>query len=340
MLRRSAVALVAIVALSSVAPVWAARPLLPAPSGGGVPWPQDQVWIVSSRGLGGRSTEKVAERLQYWRNVNGRWTASNLFEFLAQPQQTTTSIFVTGNYFRERETIEAGWMLYRRMTENRVGDRPLRFIIWSWPSDPVPGRRLRDARIKFARMDAGAYHLASFLDQLDRSTPVSLCGASFGAGIVVGSLELLAGGRLSGFGLPAGERLPHRARVVLIGGAFDNDWLISGRKYGRALSQVERMLVFVNPRDLPLRFYNRLYFRHSPAEAIGRTGPAGMACIDESDKLYLLDSNAYVARRHAPRYYFNAPTLLAAMHPFLWVLDRPPAQAQEANAVSKAGSRR
>lgn len=313
-----------------------------------MPWPQDQVWIVSSRALGGRSTEKVAERLQYWRNVNGRWVASNLAAFLQQPKEMTTSVFVTGNYYRERETLEAGWLLYQRMAEHREAGQPLRFVIWSWPSDPVPGRRLRDARIKFARMDAGSYHLASFLDQLDRSTPVSLCGASFGAGIVVGSLELLAGGPLSGFRLPEGERKPHRARVVLIGGAFDNDWLIAGRKYGRALSQVEQMLVLVNPRDLPLRFYNRLYFRHSPAQAIGRTGPAGMACIDDSGKLFLFNSNAYVGRLHAPRYYFHSPMMMATMRPFLWVLDRLPpdatvgfnkAQISSASDFSPIGSR-
>lgn len=335
---RSAVGLAAAVILLSVSPTAAALPQA-APRGGGVPWPQDQVWIVSSRGLGGRSTEKVAERLQYWRNINGRWVASDLAEFLRQPKEMATSIFVTGNYFREYETIEAGWLLYRRMVEQRPGDRPLRFIIWSWPSDPVPGRRLRDAKIKFARMDAGSYHLASFLDQFDRSTPVSLSGGSFGAGIVVGSLELLAGGRLSGFRLPAGERLPHRARVVLIGGAFDNDWLIAGRKYGRALSQVEQMLVFVNPRDTPLRFYNRLYFRHSPARAIGRTGPAGLVCIDEAEKLYLFNSHPYVGHRHLPRHYFHSPTLVATMRPFLWVLDDLPPGA-EIRTVHQATSRR
>ncbi len=311
-----------------------------APNGGGVPWPQDQVWMVSSRGLGGRSTEKVAERLQYWRNVNGGWAASDLAAFLRQPKDMPTSIFLTGNYFRERETIEVGWSLYRRLAEHRQGDRPLRFVIWSWPSDPVPGPRLRDARIKFARMDSAAYHLASFLDQLDRSTPVSLCGASFGAGIVVGSLELLAGGRLSGFSLPAGARLPHRARVVLIGGAFDNDWLLPGRKYGHALSQVEQMLVFVNPRNLPLGFYNRLYFRRSPAQAIGRTGPAGLACISEAGKLYLFNSHAYVGHRHEPRHYFHSPTLMAAMQPFLWVSDRLSPPAPTTAAVSQATPRR
>ncbi len=311
-----------------------------SPSGGGVPWPQDQVWIVSSRGLGGRSTEKVAERLQYWRNVNGGWVASNLAEFLQQPKDLTTSIFVTGNYYRERETIEAGWLLYQRLAAHRTNNRPLRFVIWSWPSDPVPGRRLQDAKIKFARMDAGSYHLASFLDQFDRATPVSLCGASFGAGIVVGSLELLAGGRLSGFRLPDGARQPHRARVVLIGGAFDNNWLLPGRKYGGALSQVEQMLVFVNPRDLALRFYNRLYFRHSPAQAIGRTGPSGMACIDEAGKLYLFNSNAYLGHRHAPRYYFYSPTLMATMQPFLWVLDRSSPPAEQTAIVQRTDPRR
>lgn len=285
-----------------------------------MPRPQDQIWIVNSRGLGGRSTEKVAERLQYLRYTEGRWVASSLAEFLSQPKQTTTSIFLTGNYYRHRETVETGWRIYHRLVQQRPDDRPLRFVIWSWPSDPASHRRLPDAKIKFARLDSASYHLASFLDQLDRATPISLCGASFGAGIVVGSLELLAGGRLGAFRLPAGARQPHQVRVVLTGAAFDNDWLMPGRKYGQALTQIDRMLVFVNPRDTPLRFYNRLYYPNSPAQAIGRTGPAGWACIVDRNKVDLYNSNAYVRHRHEPRHYFNSPPLVATMRPYLWVL--------------------
>ena len=297
----------AIGAMSGSPPVWA-----------GVR-PQDQLWVINSRALGGTSTEKIAERLAYHRyqpETNG-WVASNLAAFLAEPADMTTCFLVPGNYYTHAEAIRVGWYAYHRLVGQTTDQRPLRYVIWSWPADPVPGRRLLDARIKFGRLDVGALHLASLLDQFDRSTPVSLVGSSFGAGIIVGALHMLGGGPLGPYRLTGGDRQPHHVKAVLIAGAFDNDWLMAGHKYELALTQAERMLIFVNPRDLPLFFYKRLYFRRSRARAIGRAGPACLGCVIDGHKIDLFNSHPWLGHHHGVRPYFAATALVNKMRPYL-----------------------
>jgi hypothetical protein len=294
--------------------------------------PQDQLWVINSRGLGGRSTEKIAERLVYHRYLLEKkgWASSNLAGFMAEPAHMTTCFLVPGNYYTHAEAIRVGWYAYHRLVGQGADARPLRFVIWSWPADPVPGRRLLDARIKFGRLDEGALHLASLLDQFDRATPVSLVGSSFGGGIIVGALHLLGGGTLGPYRLTAGDRAPHHVKAVLIAAAFDNDWLMAGHKYGLAMTQMERMLLFVNPRDLPLFFYKRLYFRRSRARAIGREGPAGLGCVIGGEKIDLFNSHAWLGHHHGVRPYFQATGLVNAMRPYLLMWPRPASPAKAA----------
>jgi len=291
-----------------------------------LPRPCDELWVVSCRGLGCAPSEEAAQRMQYWRYRPNRWASSDRGAFLASPDELTTSFFVVGNDYTHAETIETGWFAYCRLIRQAPESAPLRFVIWSWPSDRIPGRRLTDAKIKLGRTPAAAFYMAWLADRLPDETPISMSGSSFGARIITGSLELLAGGRLAGYQLAArADRRPRHVNAVLMGAAIDNDDLWPGQPFGRSLSQVNQMLVFVNSSDRALKFYRYLFGRRSGLRAIGTTGAVSTYRLGgEADKIVSREVGAYVGPEHGAKPFFESPAVVRMMQPYL--LD-PPAES-------------
>jgi hypothetical protein len=274
----------------------------------------DQLWLVSHRGLGCNAEQQV-EHLKYWRyDREKRWVRSDLAELQDADDGTLiTTIFAHGNRIDSCEAFTEGWRVYRTLARC-AGERPVRFIIWSWPSEKTCGP-IEDARIKARRTDPSAYYLAWFVDQLKPQEPLSLWGHSFGARIVTGALHLLGGGKL------AGRRLPERThekrdpiRAVLIAAALDSDWLLAGHAHGRAMSQVDHMLLVNNGCDALLMRYHLLDHRRSCREALGYTGLSpGWMDSDTSSKVEQIDACCQVGRRHTLVGYLCAPGLMAQM---------------------------
>lgn len=280
--------------------------------------PQDEVWTINTRGLCATTPEQVISDLQFERYVPEKgWTRQAFTDFAAQPAGMVTSFFVVGNRYTHAEALQTGWYAYHRLVAQCADNVALRFVIWSWPSDPVPARRLFDARLKLTRVDPSAFHLAAIVDRLDPATPISMCGSSFGSGIAAGAMQLLAGGKLGRYQLLAKQRPKRKIRVVMIDAAINNDALAPGHKYGLALSQTERTLVFVNPADFVLRVYHRLFGRRRNVWALGLTGPAGLGRSPDTARLDLGSSNPYVGREHGMMPYWQSPTLVAWMRPYL-----------------------
>lgn len=280
--------------------------------------PQDEVWLIDSRGLCATTAEESVRQLRYERYVgDGGWTRSDVAVFARQPAGMVTCFFIVGNYYTRADSIETGWYAYRRLVSQNADGVSLRFVIWSWPSDPVRGRRLSDAKFKLTRVDPSAFQLAALIDRLDPATPISLVGSSFGVSIAAGALELLGGGKLDHYQLPPRAR-PNRAiRLVMLGAAIHNDSLLPGRRYGRVLSQTERTLSFVNPLDRALRFYHLLWHRRSPLRALGFTGPVGVNRLPQRSRLDLAYSAGYVGKRHGMLPYWQSTTLVSWMRPYV-----------------------
>jgi hypothetical protein len=301
--------------------------------------PQDEVWAINTRGLCGTSPKEVIDGLPFEQYVPGQgWTRRSFADFAiqphgdlqtegaTQPKSAVTCFFVVGNDYTHPEILQTGWYAYHQLVACRADDVAVRFVLWSWPSDRVPGRRLNDAQLKFTRIDPSAFRLAVLVDRLDPAIPVTMCGSSFGAGITGGALQLLAGGRLGPYQLAAARRPARQIRLVLMGAAIHNDALLPGRKYGMALSQTERTLVFVNPADLALRVYHRLFSRRRVVAALGLTGPAGLPRSPDRSRVDLVWSNSYVGRKHGMMPYWQSPTLVARMRPYLLMQGLPSKQ--------------
>jgi len=149
---------------------------------------------------------------------------------------------------------------------------PLRFVIWSWPSERAAGR-IRDARQKARRTDVEAFLLGSYLAKASTSESISLVGFSFGARIITGAVHLVGGGSLAGYHLSEVPDTVIPFRVSLLAAAVENNGLLPGGRYHRALRHIDRLLLMNNSRDRALNFFWIIDPKRRP-KALGDTGIA------------------------------------------------------------------
>jgi hypothetical protein len=279
---------------------------------------RDDIWIVSCRAVGHLGSTPNLNQLVYGRHVSNRgWTSSDQHAFLSSDSRSSaTIVFVPGDGYTYSQTRDLGMHAYQRMIAGLPSEVAVRFVIWSWPSDQVARRRVRDLRIKASRTPWVAWCLSHWLDTIERGSPICLIGTGFGARIVGESLHLRGGGKLGGYQLIAtNSRSPVRA--VLISAAIDNDWLLPGRRLGHALSSVERMLVVTNSSDPVLVRYRWLYGIRSRAVALGYAGLAGGSSkLTSASRIEQVDAASLVGPNHGFMYYFSVPQVVARIQPY------------------------
>jgi hypothetical protein len=221
-----------------------------------------------------------------------------------------TVFFVHGNRISRHAARRRGLAVYSALVQQAVDQRPIRFVIWSWPSDRICGP-LKDARIKARRSDQAAYELACVLNGMDPHEPVSLLGFSFGARVITGALHLVAGGKFQRFALDRPVPRAQKLRAVLWTAAIDNDWLLPGRCHGKALSQVDRMLLLNNSCDRAMKWYP-LLDRSRRRDALGRCGVASLASLGtDRFKIEQCDACCQLGRQHDMDRYLQQPGLMA-----------------------------
>ena len=245
--------------------------------------PQDEVWAVSTRWLGcppGRISNPNFAVSQY-QHLPGRYpqcinSSVGRFHATSSPDVVTV-FFIHGNRIDSSTALQNGLDVYFQMAGKFDSERPVRFVIWSWPSEQIHGP-LKDVRVKAARTDVDACYLARFLSQVDSSVPVGLIGYSYGARIICGGLHLLGGGQLIGHTVEPGPRPP--MRVALWAAAEHSNWLAPGYYHGRALPMADRWLITVNGCDPVLKRYHMLDKCGDPT-ALGFAGLYGRNLLSQ-----------------------------------------------------------
>jgi hypothetical protein len=227
-----------------------------------------------------------------------RWRKSDLESFLAFDPSVTTVFYIHGNQMTNWDAKCQGLALYRKLANYGCGDRPIRFVIFSWPSAKVSGL-LNDVRVKAMRTGPAGCQLAWLIDQMQPETPVSLIGFSFGARIITAGLHVLGGGDLG-----CGLTLEHRANAdrapinaVLIAAAVHAHWLGDGQHHGLAMTQVNRMFLLNNCRDLALRYYHLTTTNHSRPQALGICGPTNIS-RENAAKIRMRDVSSTAGSEH------------------------------------------
>jgi len=282
--------------------------------GGGVR-PEDEIAVVNTRLLcGSCDAESLRTGLlfeTYAADESGHrhWQASDLDAFVSFDPAVPTIIFVHGNQLTAYDAKCEGLAAYRRLIRNQPNAPRIRFVIFSWPSARVGGL-LRDVRVKAARTSPAGCQLAWLLAQMPSETPVTLVGFSFGARIITGGLHILAGGSLGHLHLEGGAASPRTPmNVVLMAAALNSNWLCPGAYHGRAMMQVDRMLLLNNCRDPAMRFYHFAVPGRGRPQALGLRGPTCLAPADWS-KVELRELSRYVGNQHEVFRYLCAPGVL------------------------------
>ncbi len=282
---------------------------------------QDQVWLISSRGVDcpDNVTSDVTLPTSQFDLTARQWQASDLNKFLAADDgHTRTVVFVHGNQTTAEEAQEIGLVLYRDLASDAKDDRPLHFVIWSWPSDRVGGTQLNDVRVKAPRADVAGYYLATVVNRMNSQTPTTMIGFSYGARAITGALQLEAGGQLCGWTLPK-KQARAAANVALLGAAEDSDWLLPGQRNDQALSQTEHLLNVYNSSDHVLRFYHFIYGRRCNADALGYVGlSTGQLTAEQRAKVSQCDAGSTIGSEHSSNNYLRSPCLLAKMRPLVF----------------------
>lgn len=276
---------------------------------------QDEIVLVSTRALCGSCVPESLQRRMRFETYsvcddvgNRRWVQTDLTSVAEAGPAVRTLVFVHGNQISASDAKLQGLAVYRRLARLCDGDEPIRFVIFSWPSDRIQGL-LRDVRVKAARTGPAGCQLAWLIDQMPSETQLSLVGFSFGARIITGALHILGGGRLGGCELV--ERVhPDRApvNVVLMSAALHAHWLGEGRYHGLAMTQVDQMLLLNNCADLAMRYY-RLIDRSRPA-ALGYRGPTCLSSYYRS-KIHMRDMSRQIGSEHDLSCFLNSPIAMA-----------------------------
>ena len=220
------------------------------------------IWHIDLHGVA-RSfpNEQNFARLRFYRWKNNCWTPSDADEFFQTQEPDVPLIVLTLGYsLTSRDVSRVGHTIVRTFNADQKG----RIVFWDWFSDRGTCRIRMDIRGKVPIADYAGKYLALFLQSVKPESKVCLFGFSFGSRIVCQSVE----------DLQRSENMPENLRLhlVLSGAAMDQDWLVSGQRYGNVIKTAEKILVTYNPDDWVLRLYPLIYhLGHSPV-ALGLEG--------------------------------------------------------------------
>jgi hypothetical protein len=281
-----------------------------SPAGMAASTAADRIYLISTRSIGTHcdcsymSSGLRCEELVHDDHGAARWYTVHWHDVAAElAEPLTTVVYIHGNRVDPGADKSHGLELYRSLSACNTGGSPIRFIIWSWPSSKVPGI-VKDYQVKAARTKPVAWQLAWALDQMPVETPLTLVGHSYGGRVVTGALHLLAGGPLGD--LQLAERIhPDRppVRAALLAAAVDAAWIRPGGYHGRALEQVDQLLLVNNHLDPAMRFYHLAF--EGRGRPLGYDGIGRSSLGEFAGRIRSIDVTPAVGRRHALEDYLT-----------------------------------
>jgi hypothetical protein len=177
-------------------------------------------------------------------------------------------------------------------------DRPaIRFVIWSWPTDPQ-SRRVKEYRENSQRSVWEGKILAAFLRELGTNEPIGLIGYSFGAQAVVSATEAACQGAAN-----EGQG-GYQFRIACVAPAFQKPWSQVEDPFAGCAECVTSTLPIGNSVDRALRVHR----------CLSRIGGVNYACTTMVDDRSpwtahqkFLDVGEFVGKRHDLMRYVTPP---------------------------------
>jgi esterase/lipase superfamily enzyme len=179
---------------------------------------------------------------------------------------------VHGNRASEAKATKRGMQTYDRTFLEWKDAPPVRFVIFTWPSDQIKGA-IRDVREKAARADQHVFHLARLLTRLGQYREVSLIGYSYGGRLSLNAVHLASGGAICGKKIATNPMKLPSLNLILLAPAIRNDCFHTSRT--RALDCVNSVFLLYNSQDQLLKYFRYAKF-DCERPALGFTGAANL----------------------------------------------------------------
>ncbi len=284
-------------------------------------WAEGEFWIVSTRQAPKQcNLDQGLCCITYWKRT-GRdsYQQYSLDEFLmAMDPSLPTCIYVHGNTLDWDGAIEGGTRVYRKIGRGVHG---FRLVLWSWPAERIKGAGLEGNVVEKAEMsESQGYYLAWLVDLIDPRTPLSLVGHSYGCRTVTAGLQGLATGRIAGYRLPPRQYIGWRPMEACLVAAAMDKWLLTPRgQHALAVTQIDRMLITVNPKDRTLALLPKWF----PWEALGLDGLPTRPIAPYDQRVLQMESTSWVNKAHRFQAYAHDRDLADRLRPYFFYLDAP-----------------
>lgn len=273
--------------------------------------PGDQIWVVCTRHLGCEAATEALPNYRVRYFAQHAWHSSSASAFVAQDNPAMpTVIFIHGNRYSAGDAIQSGWEAYYALLRCAPPAQPIRFVIWSWPSER-DGGPIRDARVKACRTLVEGYYLARWMTQISPDVPTGLVGYSFGSRVALGAVHLAGGGQLSGRVIPeATQQEVAMYRVAMLAAGAEDDGLLPGARFQMAMSRTDHLLNLYNPCDPVLKRY-RVVSKYEKPEAMGYGGIVGERMLGEAAlRITERDVSHIVGKSHNEDDYFASESVM------------------------------
>jgi hypothetical protein len=218
-----------------------------------------------------------------------QWVNETWDSFIAQEASMPTLIFAHGNTLQHDPAMDQCWDVYKRM---RCCPGQKRLVFWSWPAQIAYTRPLitprkvimKNLRTKFVYAEYQGYYMAKLVQRMSMTQRVTVGGHSYGGIIAAVAAHYLGAGELRGLTLAGAEPVERaNLRVAVVSGAFDNDAMCLGCRYGQSFIAAQKVYVTRNCADSTLERWPDISYRCR--KAIGVTGVDANCLGEHANKL-------------------------------------------------------
>ena len=216
-----------------------------------------EIWHVSTRGLSQyEQLERDVDKIEYQQLVSGQWQRRTGDDF-SESQDIDTCFLIHGSPASTELVLQVTLDVYQHIRPVVADANKFRFVIWSWPADRQVGGIVKEFKDQAIRSQPQGFYLAHIIDRCRAHNRTLIVGYSMGARVSSCALHLLGGGS-NPYTPQLKPQSNRKVTYLTVGGAIDQDWLESGKYFGKALTVVDQYLNVHNPADPLLKRYKKL----------------------------------------------------------------------------------
>ena len=277
-----------------------------------------EMWVINTRCLPRcKNLDAAYPRMSFKRYDRRRccFVRETRESFLASEGSMPSLFYIHGNTLEHKGAMKGFWKVYEKM---RCCPGKKRLVCWSWPAErvikgfPIRKMMMDNLHLKFHYAEYQGYYLAKLVDEMSLSQRVMLSGHSYGAITAAAAAQWLGGGCLRGRTLEGAAPVERpNLRIGMISGAFDNDALLPGHRYGQAFVACEKVFVTRNINDSTLDKWPDISFRGK--QAIGVTGLNARCLGQYRHKLCQVTLTEDVGRWHYLKFHLKSTRFVSML---------------------------